>query len=267
MPSLPQAAGVYRVYDSIGTLIYIGKSKNLRRRISQYRNAKRLKKHRKMREIIKHANQIKFEICGSDVEASLLEVRLIQRHRPRFNLAGAFSFLYPMIGVRVDNAKTYFCYTTVPESMLEFSYHGAFRSRFITRRAFLSLTQLLAYVADPLPRRLLPRRGRSEIFGYRRIPEAWLRRLDDFFTGNSRAAIEDLVLALVENAGARRSKRDVQEHLNNLNLFWVHEARSLKAARDRAKYQQYPVAQAERDLIFIKGSPILSDARCVKTFM
>ena len=89
---LPACPAVYRVYGSDGLLIYIGKAKNLRRRLGQYRNAKRRKKHFKMRQIVADAARIEFDLCPTDLEACLLEARLIQEHRPRWNTAGAFFF-------------------------------------------------------------------------------------------------------------------------------------------------------------------------------
>ena len=75
---LPQAPGVYFVYDGEGRLIYVGKAKNLRRRLGQYRNAQRLKKHAKMRSIIRDADRIEIRICESDFAACLLENELIR---------------------------------------------------------------------------------------------------------------------------------------------------------------------------------------------
>jgi hypothetical protein len=64
--------------------------------------------------------------------------------------------------------------------------------------------------------------------------------------------MEQLVLALVENAGARRKGHEVQEHLNNLKRFWNHEAKPLAKARAAAAYESYPVLQKDRDIIFLK---------------
>ena len=61
LSNVPSAPGIYRVFDAAGELIYVGKAKNLRRRLSQYRNAKRRKKHLKMREVVKEADRIEIE--------------------------------------------------------------------------------------------------------------------------------------------------------------------------------------------------------------
>jgi hypothetical protein len=77
-------------------------------------------------------------------------------------------------------------------------------------------------------------------------------RWREFFKGESREAMEWLVLALVENAGARRKGRQIQEALNRLKLFWRHEACSLRKVRETTAYEPYPVPQRERDFLYLK---------------
>src|SRR4051812_47502370 len=102
LAQVPTCPGVYQVHDDAGALIYVGKAKNLKRRLSQYRNAKRRKKHVKMRSIVQGAARIEWVRCQTEAEACLIETRLIQEHRPRWNVVGAYSFLYPMIGIRIE---------------------------------------------------------------------------------------------------------------------------------------------------------------------
>src|SRR6266699_3690557 len=100
LESLSSSPGVYLVYDQEDVLIYVGKAKNLKRRLSQYRNNLRRKKHRRMRGIVKEAARIEIQCAETHLEACLTETRLMQRHRPRWNIVGAYSFLYPLIGIR-----------------------------------------------------------------------------------------------------------------------------------------------------------------------
>jgi predicted GIY-YIG superfamily endonuclease len=249
--ALPTLPGVYRIYDSAGSLIYVGKAKNLRRRLSQYRNAKRRKKHLKMLSIVKSAVRIEFETFDTEVEACLRETKLIQQFRPRWNIAGAFYFLYPMIGMRHDCGVTYFCLTTHPERFPEMRQFGAFRSRHVTGEAFFSLMRLLEYIGHPVPTKKLRRELHSYHFAFRQLPAHWVELLARFWKGESNEAIETLVLALIENAGARRRSRETQDHLNHLKRFWKHEATTLRKAIASSGYLSYPVTQLDRDLIFL----------------
>jgi excinuclease ABC subunit C len=259
LATLPRDPGVYRIFDAAGKLIYVGKAKSLRRRLSQYRNAKRRKKHHKMRAIVADSDRIEVEVCATHLDALLLEARLIQTLRPKWNVAGAFHFLYPMIGLCRRPEGLYFCYTTIPEKFPEFSFHGAFRSRDITREAFDALEELLRLVATPVARSRIyvaggfARRDRySKIAAFQALPEEWEQRAEAFLRGESRDAMGDLVLALVESPRARRSRKIVQRLLNQLKRFWKHEALALARARKALAHAGYPVTQQERDSLFLR---------------
>jgi hypothetical protein len=258
LSAVPKGAGVYRFYDETEVVIYVGKAINLRRRLSQYRNAKRIKKHHKMREIVKHAVRFDWTECSSHLDACLEEARAIQRLRPKWNISGAFHFLYPMIGLRFDGGNLHFCYTTSPDAMAEdvgglLEFHGAYRSRYRTREAFFALMELLRFVGHSSPKNKHRSKVRfSHHYVFRQLPEDWRASWGAFFRGESRDALAELVLALTENAGARRSPKKIQALLNSLAQFWRHEIVPLRKARASSGFLNYPVPQAERDLIFLR---------------
>src|SRR5512147_296869 len=117
LASLPSEPGVYLIYDRQDVLIYVGKAVNLKRRLSQYRNTLRRKKYRRMRGIVREAARIEIQCAETHLDACLTETRLIQKHRPRWNIAGAYSFLYPLIGIRSANGNLEFCLTTTPDAV------------------------------------------------------------------------------------------------------------------------------------------------------
>src|SRR2546428_10450200 len=130
LESHPGSPGDHLVFDQQDELIYVGKAKNLKRRLSQYRNTLRRKKHRRMRGIVKEAARIEIQCAETQLDACPTEAMLIQKHRPRWNIVGAYSFLYPLIGIRYANGNLEFCMTTTPEVVLKecpaFEFHGAF---------------------------------------------------------------------------------------------------------------------------------------------
>jgi excinuclease ABC subunit C len=252
LAALPTDPGVYRFYDAHDALIYVGKAINLRRRVSQYKNAKRRKKHAKMRSIVADAARLEFDACASHLEACLLELKLIQELRPKWNVAGAFHFLYPMIGLRHAGGELAICYTTQPELFAGYEFHGAFRSRSLARDAFFALSELLMFVGHRSPRRRSQRfvKFSHEAF-FRQLPESWLPLWRAYFRGESTEALATLVLSLVENAAARRKPRVIQERLNELKRFWKHEARELKRVLESQPEREYPLAQRDRDTAFL----------------
>ena len=90
LAEVPTQPGVYRLYDEAGTLLYVGKAANLRRRLGQYRTAGRKKRERKRRALVKAATSITWEVCESALAATLAEIRLIQTLRPPRNVTSAF---------------------------------------------------------------------------------------------------------------------------------------------------------------------------------
>lgn len=255
LAGVPPRPGVYRFYDPAGTLLYVGKAKDLRRRLGQYRLAGRKKKERKRRALVKAAARLVWDACESELAAALTEIRLIQTLRPQRNVASAFPFLYPFVGIHTQGGETYFCLTTSPAAFPVFDFHGAFRSREVTREAFFSLVRLLRFVGHPVPQhrcRQLGTADHSHVRGFRRLPgdsvEMWTRLLQ----GASREAPEALALRLLDHAAARAKRAEIQENFRAIARFYEEEARGLARARAATGYPTYPVPQEERDPLFAR---------------
>lgn len=82
--SLPTTAGVYLMKDALGRVIYVGKAVNLRSRVSSYFNSK-AEFDRRIRDLVPEIRDVDHIGCDSEVEALLLEARLIKDIQPRFN--------------------------------------------------------------------------------------------------------------------------------------------------------------------------------------
>jgi hypothetical protein len=263
LAEVPAAPGVYRFLDAAGALLYVGKAGSLRRRLAQYRTAGRRKKERKRRALVKAAATIRWEVCESDLAASLTEIRLIQTLRPRRNVASAFPFLYPFVGIRVDGRETFFCLTTRPEAFPSFELHGAYRSRDATGEAFHALARLLRFVGHPIPRarqQINAAAAYSTIIGFRRLPADAPPGWSQLFRGASREALEALALELLEHPGAMARRAEIQEDLESIAFFFESEARALARARATTGYAGYPVPQRERDLLIIQSRGALRAA-------
>jgi excinuclease ABC subunit C len=255
LTTVPPEPGIYRLYDATGALLYVGKAGNLRRRLAQYRTASRIKKDRKHRALVRSADRIEWQACASELEAALTEIRLIQEFRPPRNVAGAFPFLYPFVGVQVEGLDTRFCLTTSPEAFAEFDVHGAFRSRQITREGFFALMRLLRFVGHPTARRRRDRLSvprHSHVYTFRRLPRDWPELWKLLLRGASRSALEQLSLRLLEHAGARARGALVQADLRSVARFYDEEASTLAGAIVATGYVGYPVPQRDRDALFLR---------------
>ncbi len=82
--TLPNQPGVYQMEDEDGKILYIGKAKNLAKRVTNYTSLNNLT--RRLQRMVSLTKQINFVITNTEIEALLLECNLIKRHKPRFNI-------------------------------------------------------------------------------------------------------------------------------------------------------------------------------------
>ncbi len=85
LPTLPKEPGVYRFIDANETILYVGKAKNLKNRISSY-FGQRKDRARKTRALVKNAHHVEFTMVETETDALLLESTLIKKYQPRYNV-------------------------------------------------------------------------------------------------------------------------------------------------------------------------------------
>ena len=95
---LPTDAGVYQFFDSKGVIIYVGKAKNLTKRVHSYFKANI--SDGKTRALVNNIADIKFTVVSSELDALLLENNLIKSYRPRYNILLKDDKTYPWIVVK-----------------------------------------------------------------------------------------------------------------------------------------------------------------------
>ncbi len=95
---IPEKPGCYQYFDEKGTIIYVGKAKNLKRRVSSYFN----KQHdsNKTRVLVKQIRDIKYFVVDTEEDAFLLENNLIKQYHPRYNVLLKDDKTYPSIVVK-----------------------------------------------------------------------------------------------------------------------------------------------------------------------
>ena len=95
---LPHSPGVYRYYDSAGTVIYVGKAKDLNKRVAQYFvEPERL--NIKTRILVSKIADVQYSVVNTEADALLLENNLIKQYKPRYNILLKDSKTYPWICV------------------------------------------------------------------------------------------------------------------------------------------------------------------------
>lgn len=87
---LPNRPGVYLMRDRLGTVVYVGKAKNLRQRLQSYRVANPDRVPKRLMRLLKTATSIEHQECADEAAALAREAELIRELKPRFNRAGVW---------------------------------------------------------------------------------------------------------------------------------------------------------------------------------
>ena len=139
--SLPLSPGVYLMMDKTGLVIYVGKAKKLRNRVSQYfQSASR--HNEKTRLMVSQVEKFDTIVVRSEFEALILENSLIKRHQPRYNILLKDDKGYPF--VRLDGKEEYPRFTMVSKAAEDGAqYFGPFGGRHETRQALHAVSAAL----------------------------------------------------------------------------------------------------------------------------
>ena len=100
LKSLPEVAGVYQYYDKSDRIIYVGKAKNLKKRVSSYFN--KVHEYKKTNVLVKNIVRIEHIVVDTEMDALLLENNLIKKHQPRYNILLKDDKTYPWICIKKE---------------------------------------------------------------------------------------------------------------------------------------------------------------------
>ena len=217
---LPLQPGVYLMMDKTGKVIYVGKAKKLKNRVSQYfqDSAAHSVKTRQMVSQVDHFDTI---FVTSEFEALVLENSLIKRHMPRYNILLKDDKGYPL--VRLSRGR-YLKFTLVNRPANDGAkYFGPFGGRYETRQAVDAVCQALRL---PTCRRQFPRdigaerpclnfhMGRCDGFCRPEMPEAeYDRRMEQaaqLLEGRSKQLLRDMTAEMEAEAEALRFEQAAQ---------------------------------------------------------
>lgn len=98
--NLPETPGCYQYLDDSGTIIYVGKAKNLKRRVSSYFSKEQ--QTRKTRLLVTHIRDIRYVVVKTEADALLLENNLIKRYKPHYNVLLKDDKTYPSIAITTE---------------------------------------------------------------------------------------------------------------------------------------------------------------------
>jgi len=138
LKTLPKQPGVYQYFDKDDIILYIGKAKNLKKRVSSYFTKNH--EYGKTRVLVKKIASIKHIVVTSETDALLLENNLIKKYQPRYNVMLKDDKTYPWICIKKESFPRVFLTRKVIKDGSE--YFGPYTS-VRTARALLSLIKEL----------------------------------------------------------------------------------------------------------------------------
>lgn len=119
---IPESPGVYQYFDKDGQIIYVGKAKNLHRRVNSYFN----KDHQssKTRQLVAHIADIRYVVVDNEQDAFLLENNLIKQYQPHYNILLKDGKSYPSICITKEEYPRIFKTRTINKKTGE--YYGPY---------------------------------------------------------------------------------------------------------------------------------------------
>ena len=135
LAKIPEQPGVYRYFDEEGTVIYVGKAKNLKNRVSSY-FAKSNQHDRKTKRLVSQICNLEFTIVHTEFDALLLENTLIKKYQPKFNILLKDDKMYPFICITNEPFPKVITTRRVDKKM------GTFFGPFANQRAMYALLEM-----------------------------------------------------------------------------------------------------------------------------
>jgi len=144
LSTLPSKPGCYLMKNDAGTIIYVGKAVNLKNRVRSYFHADSSHDN-KTRRLVREIRDIEWIVVGSELEALILEMNLIKRHRPKYNIKLKDDKRYPYIKVHWNEA---YPHVTVTRNMTEDGsrYFGPYTSAWAVYQTLDVLRRVFPYL-------------------------------------------------------------------------------------------------------------------------
>ncbi len=144
LDTLPTKPGCYQMKDAAGTIIYVGKAINLRNRVRSYFHAD-ASHDAKTRRLVRDIAHIEWIVVGSELEALILEMNLIKRYRPKYNIRLKDDKRYPYIKIHWNEA---YPKITVTRQMVEDGsrYFGPYTSAWAVYQTLDVLRRVFPYL-------------------------------------------------------------------------------------------------------------------------
>lgn len=237
LKTLPEKPGVYQYFDKSGTIIYVGKAKNLRRRVTSYftKNHEQAKTYL----LVKKIADIRYIVVDTETDALLLENNLIKKYQPKYNIQLKDDKTYPWICIKkepfprvfstrqmVRDGSRYF--GPYPSGRVMQTLLELIRELFPLRTCSLDLSanriekqQYKVCLEYHIGKCKGPCEGRQSAETY----NAMIDQIEGILRGNIASVIQNLKNMMLEHAAAYRFE-EAQDLKNRIDILERYKAKS-----------------------------------------
>jgi len=228
--TLPRQPGIYKYYDVENELLYVGKAKNLRKRVSSYF----IKKHTsyKTHELVNRIHHIEFTIVNSEQDAFFLENSLIKKFQPRFNINLKDDKSYPHIVIKKEPFPRVFLTRKLIHDGSE--YLGPYTS--VQR-----VRELLGFIKQAIPLRTCTLKLTTG-----NIEKKKFKVCLEYHLGNCKGPCEGLQTADDYNDGLQQIKNLLK---GNLNPVILHFKTEMKQFSENLNFEKAELVKKKIDFL------------------
>ncbi|HEY1022539.1 MAG TPA: excinuclease ABC subunit UvrC, partial [Flavisolibacter sp.] len=220
--TLPQEPGIYKYYNEEGELLYVGKAKNIRKRVSSYFN-KSIHSY-KTHELVRRIRRIEFTIVHTEQDAFLLENSLIKQYQPLFNINLKDDKTYPYIVIKNEPFPRVFLTRQKIDDGSQ--YFGPYTSVGKVR-------ELLDFIKQTIPLRTCPLN-----LTQRNIEKGKFKVCLEFHLGNCKGPCEAHQSEEDYNENIRQIKNILKGNLGEVIQHFKREMKGLAEALEFEKAEQ-----------------------------
>ena len=210
--SLPEQAGVYQFFDKDGEIIYIGKAKNLKKRVSSYFSRSKFESL-KQKVLVNRISDVRYVVVNNESDALLLENNLIKKHQPRYNVMLKDDKTFPWICIKNEPFPRIFSTRKVVRDGSE--YFGPFTSAYAVK-ILLSLI-----------RQIYPLRTCKLNLTRENIERGKFRVCLEYHIGNCKGPCEDLQSEEEYNENIRQIRQIIKGNLTEVIDYLKTEMKNL----------------------------------------
>lgn len=222
LSTLPNNPGVYQFYDKSNTILYVGKAKSLKKRVSSYF----AKKHGygKTRVMVGKIHSIKHIVVATESDALLLENSLIKKHQPKYNVLLRDDKTYPWICIKNERFPRIFPTRKLIQDGSE--YFGPYTSM----KTVKTLLDLI--------RSVYPLRTCNYDLSQEKIAAGKYKRCLEFHLGNCKAPCEDLQNATDYHRQIKDIREIIKGNFKSSLQYFKHQMKSLAQEMEFEKAQR-----------------------------